>query len=336
MIDTPLTLLFQSISISQVSPTSIEPYDTHQQPTIKMASSHPVAEGTSAPTAPTEKTSTSSDSIQKAEINPGSGIYFPLNYQPTDMQRIVREAILLAGGAAAILLQVANPGVGAGVNAHSNFAYRPIDRLRTTMTYVYTIAFGTEDERRAVIAMTNKAHEVVKGRGYNADDPELQMWVAATLYAAGVDIYEKVLGPVEPSKAEKIYQEYSVLATALRVPPGMWPADRRAFWAYWDESLEKFEITDDAKQVAKDLMWPKKGPLWMKAGMPFVRVLTCEWLPPRLREAYGLKSTKGNRAMYKFLMGMTKGVYPLMPMAVRTWPMKFYLKDMRKRLANQV
>ena len=297
------------------------------------------------PSAPiTEKPSTSSSSSiqpepqneKQAEINPGSGIYFPLTYQPTSMQTIVREAILLAGGAAAILLQVANPGVGAGVNAHSNFAYRPIDRLRTTMTYVYTIAFGSEDERRAVIAMTNKAHEVVKGRGYDADDPGLQMWVAATLYAAGVDIYEKVLGPVEEGKAEKIYQEYSVLATALRVPPGMWPADRRAFWEYWDRSIESFEVTEDARQVARDLMWPKKGPLWMKAGMPAVRVLTCEWLPPRLREAYGLKSTKRNRAMYKFLMGMTKGVYPLMPMGLRTFPMKFYLKDMRKRLANQV
>lgn len=279
-----------------------------------------------------EKTgSLSSDSVQKEQSSS-----FPLDYQPKAIQPIIQEAILLGGGAAAILLQVANPGVGAGVNEHSNFAYRPVDRLRTTMTYIYTIAFGTPQERRAIIAMTHRAHEIVKGRGYDADNPELQLWVAATLYAAGVDIYEKVMGPIEPSQAEKIFQEYSVLATALRVPPGMWPADRRAFWAYWDEKIESFEITDDAKTVAKDLLWPKKAPLWMKTGMPIVRVLTTEWLPPRLRDAYGLKSTKGNRRTYSFLMGVTRGVYPLLPKALRAWPMKFYLKDMRKRLANQV
>ncbi|KAL1954131.1 hypothetical protein VTO42DRAFT_1711 [Malbranchea cinnamomea] len=277
--------------------------------------------------------SISADSVAKPQSN---AVYFPLDYDPKAMQEIVKEAILLAGGAAAILLQVANPGVGAGVNEHSNFAYRPVDRLRTTMTYVYTISFGTEHERKAIIEMTNKAHSTVKGRGYYADDPELQLWVAATLYAAGVDIYEKIMGPVPPSKAEKIYQEYSVLATALRVPPGMWPADRRAFWAYWDRMIESFEITDHAKQVANDLLYPKKGPLWMKGGMPFVRILTAEWLPPRLREAYGLKSTKSTRAMYKFLMGVTKGLYPHLPRKIRTFPMRYYMKDMRKRLANQV
>lgn len=112
------------------------------------------------------------------------------------MQKIVAEGILLAGGGVAILLQVANPGVGAGVNNHSNFAYRPIDRLRTTMSYVYTMAFGTPAEKRTIIGMVHRAHAPVEGKSegveYNANDPELQLWVAATLYAAGVDIYEKV------------------------------------------------------------------------------------------------------------------------------------------------
>lgn len=90
----------------------------------------------------------------------------------------------------------------AGVNNHSNFAYRPIDRLRTTMSYVYTMAFGTPAEKRTIIGMVHRAHAPVEGVSdadakvgavqYNANDPELQLWVAATLYAAGVDIYEKV------------------------------------------------------------------------------------------------------------------------------------------------
>ena len=101
----------------------------------------------------------------------------------------------------------------AGVNNHSNFAYRPIDRLRTTMSYVYTMAFGTPSEKRTIIGMVHRAHAPVEGVSdadakvgevqYNANDPELQLWVAATLYAAGVDIYEKVRSflnsPFQPS-----------------------------------------------------------------------------------------------------------------------------------------
>ena len=282
----------------------------------------------------TEKNGESSDSTSMETDPLKPSAHFPLDYQPKELQRIAREAILLAGGGVAILLQVANPGVGQGVNEHSNFAYRPVDRLRTTMTYVYCIAFGTPAEKAAIISMVHKAHSTVKGDGYSADDPDLQLWVAATLYAAATDIYEKVLEPFDESKAEAIYQDYAVLATALRVPPGMWPENRKEFWAYWDDKIENMEITHHAIRVAQDLLWPKHAPLWIKVNMPVVRVLTAEWLHPRLRKEYGLKSTKRTRAMYKVLMGLMKGVYPHLPRAIREFPLNYYMKDMRKRLNN--
>lgn len=259
-----------------------------------------------------------------------------LTYQPKEAQRIVREGILLAGGAVAILLQVANPGVGQGVNEHSDFAYRPVDRLRTTMTYVYTITFGTPSEKAALIRAVHHAHSTVKGPNYSADDPDLQLWVAATLYVAAIDIYSKIFGDLDKDTTEKVYQEYSILATALRVPPGMWPADPAAFWEYWDEKLASFEITDHAKAVAKDLLYAKKLPIWIKVNMPALRILTAEWLPPRLRDAYGLKTSKTRRATYTLLMGLGKGVYPHLPSVIRQYPLRFYMKDMRKRMRNHV
>lgn len=57
------------------------------------------------------------------------------NFDPKLLKNIVKEGIIVSAGAAAILLQVASPGVAAGVNEHSNFAYRVQDRLRTTMTF---------------------------------------------------------------------------------------------------------------------------------------------------------------------------------------------------------
>ncbi|PGH30801.1 hypothetical protein GX50_06429 [[Emmonsia] crescens] len=276
-------------------------------------------------------------SLEITEKPPGKvSPYFPLEYEPKEVQKVVKEGILMVGGAIAILLQVANPGVGQGVNEHSNFALRVTDRLRATMTYIYTIAFGTPGEKKAIINMVHRAHTSVNGPNYDANDPDLQLWVAATLYAAGVDIYEKIFGPFDAKTSEKVYEEYSVLATALRVPPGKWPADRRTFWAYWDEKIETMEVTSHAVSVAKDLLWPKKAPIWIKVNMPAVRVLTAEWLPPRLREAYGLKTSKSRRRAYRALMGITKRVYPHLPMFVRTAPRNCYMKDMRKRMKNMV
>lgn len=257
------------------------------------------------------------------------------DFNPVDMRKIVEEALLIAGGAVAILLQVANPGVGAGVNRHSNFAYRAEDRLRTTMTFVYCMAYGTPEEKKTIISMVHQAHVPVKGDGYAADDCDLQMWVAATLYATGVDVYEKVFGKFDEATADRIYDQYSVMASSLRVPPEVWPKNRAAFWEYWEETIRTFTITDDAKNVKKDLLYNKNYPLWVRMSMPLVRLATAEWLPEQMREPYGFKThSRRRRIKYKMLNAVVQSTYPNLPKKWRQFPMNYYLKDMRSRMAT--
>ncbi|KAJ5787875.1 hypothetical protein N7457_002865 [Penicillium paradoxum] len=252
--------------------------------------------------------------------------------KPQKIQLVVQEAILLAGGAAAILLQVAEPGVAKGVDKHSNFAYRPLDRLRTTMTYIYCMAFGTREEKKVVIDMVHRAHAPVKGPGYNANDPALQLWVAATLYAVGTDLYQQAFGKIDEETAESLYREYAILAVSLRVLPGMWPPSRKAFWAYWDYQVANLEISQHAKNVAKDLLYSEHAPLWIRAVLPLVRLTTTEMLPLRMREAYGLQSTAICRGVNRITVGVTKATYAFLPKFIRTYPMHYYLRDMRRRV----
>lgn len=247
-------------------------------------------------------------------------------------RKVVREGLLLAGGAAAILLQVAMPGVAKGVDNHSNFAYRPLHRLQTTLTYIYCMAFGTRQEKKVIIETVNRAHAPVKGVDYSADDPHLQMWVAATLYATGIYLYEEVFGEMESYKADLIYQEYSVLALSLRVSRDVWPKDRNAFWLYWDEQVSKLEITDHARHVAKDLLYNKQLPLIFRSGLPIVRLMTAEMLPARVREGYGMRSTGPKKTVYKTIMLGAKIGYPIIPKFIRCYPLKYYMKGMRRRM----
>jgi uncharacterized protein (DUF2236 family) len=266
------------------------------------------------------------------------------NFRADNLNIIVREGIILGAGAAAILLQIANPGVAAGLNEHSNFAYRVTDRLRTTMTFVYCMSFGTPQEKKAITEMIHKVHKPIvgtitqgrnKGQAYSADDPALQMWVAATLYVTGTQIYERVFGKMGDDELnEKIYREYSILAVALRVPPEMWPQTRKAFWTYWDHEIATLEVTDHARVVAKDLLTLEKAPWHLRLFMPSVRLCTAEWLPERIRAEYGVKK---HPRTYKILESVVKTTYPRLPLNLRSYPVKFYLKDMRRRLkANGV
>ncbi|KAF9889387.1 hypothetical protein FE257_007497 [Aspergillus nanangensis] len=251
-----------------------------------------------------------------------------------EVQQVVREGILLATGAAAILLQVAMPGVAKGVDNHSSFAYRPLHRLRTTLTFVYCMAFGTREEKKTVITMVNRAHSEVKGSDYSADDPVLQTWVAATLYASGIYMYEEVYGAMDDLKADHIYQEFSVLAISLRVPPAMWPKNRRAFWRYWEKTVATLEITPHARHIANDLLYNKHMFFPLRMALPIVRLMTAQMLPDRLREGYGLKTGTFRRTFYKSAMLGAKVAYPLIPRFIRTIPMKFYMRDMRRRIQN--
>ena len=250
---------------------------------------------------------------------------------PQHIQKVIREGIILAGGAAAILLQVAMPGVGKAIDIHSNFSYRPLDRLRTTMTFIYCMAFGTPQEKEIIVDMVHRAHAPVKGDGYSADDMRLQLWVAASLYAIYVTLYEDIFGRIDEVVAEAVYREYAIFAVSLRVPAKMWPVNRKAFWAYWEQQIERVEITPEAKHVAHHLLYNARLPLPMKILMPCVRLITAELLPRRIGEAYGLTSTKLGRVALEIM----KTTYPWIPTCIRTYPMRYYLKDMRKRIERR-
>ncbi|KAH7021422.1 uncharacterized protein B0I36DRAFT_377282 [Microdochium trichocladiopsis] len=258
------------------------------------------------------------------------------------MNLIIQESVILGAGAAAILLQVAEPGVAAGVNEHSNFAERVGDRLRTTMTYVYCVGFGTPSEKRAIANAVTRVHKHVngvlnegerkkKGQRYSALDPELQLWVAATLYYTGLDIYQRVFGPIEDEHLhEEIYHEYAVIAISLQVPPEMWPRDRRAFLEYWDAKVAQLQVTQHAREVARDLLYLPRAPWYLRVLTPSLRCLTAELLPPRIREYFGLRS---NSFWYHVHMLGLRAVYRWLPLMVRSLPVRYYLWDMRRRLS---
>lgn len=244
---------------------------------------------------------------------------------PLRITDVSAEAILLAGGAAAILLQLANPGVAAGVARHSNFAERPLDRLNGTLTYLYVIVYGTPEEARAIARSVGDSHTGVTG----AQDARLQLWVAATLYDTAMRVHELVYGELADDDAEALLADYAVVGTALGVPSSLWPADRTAFAEYW--SSAEVRVGEDARRVAGELLHPRSGPLWLRVMMPTVRLVTAGLLSAALREDYELSF---DERRYRRLVRFARAAYPRMPRAIREAPKRRYLERYRSRLAR--
>jgi uncharacterized protein (DUF2236 family) len=97
------------------------------------------------------------------------------------------------GGGPAVLLQVAHPLVAGGVVRHSDYRHDLWRRLRRTLRALYLITLGTKAEAERAAEAVRTVHSRVRGwtdarlgrfpsgTRYSADDPELMLWVHATL-----------------------------------------------------------------------------------------------------------------------------------------------------------
>ncbi|WP_177216841.1 oxygenase MpaB family protein [Mycetocola miduiensis] len=252
------------------------------------------------------------------------------------LQDIGGDAVLVAGGGRAILLQIANPAVGAGVAAHSDFTSRPLDRLHGTLGFCYAQVYGTDADRKAIARRVNAAHAPVTkppnahSAGYSAFDPTLQLWVAATLYDTAAQVHELVFGPLSKKDADEVYSGYAVLGTALQMPADLWPEDRAAFRSWFDAELDNLEVSPEALSVSRQLLTLAGAPLWLRAGLPAVRLVTAALLPPRLREAFGFRWTPRQQRRFDRMLGVVRVVWPAVPRSIRHFPVRYYLRRLRR------
>ncbi|MXW23090.1 MAG: DUF2236 domain-containing protein, partial [Chloroflexi bacterium] len=91
------------------------------------------------------------------------------------------EAVILGGGGRALLMQIAHPLVAQGVAEHSEWRANRYGRLLRTLRPMFAIVFGNAAEVRDAARGVNAVHRGVTGAGYHAGDPELLLWVHATL-----------------------------------------------------------------------------------------------------------------------------------------------------------
>jgi uncharacterized protein (DUF2236 family) len=212
--------------------------------------------------------------------------------------RVNREGTLLAGGGRALLLQVAHPLVGAGVAQHSNYRQEPWQRLYRTMDTTVKIVFGDPETSQSAASKLSRRHAPVKGtaedgRRYSALDPDLLLWVWATLVDTSVVVHELVFEPLSAADRETFLGEQHRFAHACGVPEGTCPATWADFRAYFESVLENdLRVTDAARDVADSIgNVPLPGPLRLAEGYAsrLNSALTAGLLHPKLRAEYGYR-----------------------------------------------
>jgi uncharacterized protein (DUF2236 family) len=249
--------------------------------------------------------------------------------------RISREWALMLGGGRALLLQAAHPLALAGVMEHSDYERDVWGRLRNTMTYVWGVVYGSEEEAERLGRRVRSIHKTVhgtlprdmgpfpRGTAYSAEDPELLLWVHSTLVDTALLMYRTYVGPLSTDDMEGFWQDHRKLIAFIGVPERDIPATYDDFRAYWRTMIDSNVIcvTPEAMELARATVMRPPLPAVLRPAWEAVNFVSAGFLPAKLREGYGFTWTPAHRAL---LAGsaqyIRRAVVPLLPDLARALP----------------
>lgn len=271
--------------------------------------------------------------------------------------RLNREAALLLGaGPRALLLQVAHPLVAEGVNRHSGFREDPWTRLAGTLRSYLRIVYGTTAQALGEIARLNRLHARVTGPAvdpgaahlapsYRARDPELGLWVHATLVDSTLATVQAWQEPLPHATRAAFYAETLPVGRLLGIGDDRLPRDIDAFDRYVAEMLGPagpVHPTATARDLATAILHPPlsgvvRGPVGALLGpaaplavglldripQPAVDALLLPavgLLPPETRAEYGLPWGGRERAISAWLTTAWGLGRPWFPARLRWFP----------------
>jgi uncharacterized protein (DUF2236 family) len=248
--------------------------------------------------------------------------------------KISREWVLMLGGGRALLMQAAHPLALAGFLEHSDYSGGPWKRLERTMDAVWSAVYGSPEEAERVGHRVRAMHSKVNGRltrgvgpypagtPYDARDPELLMWVHATLVDTALLMYRTYVRPLSVDEQESYYQDMKVLARLFGTPDEAIPETYADFEAYKRAMIDSdaIQVTDEARELGRIVLKPPL-PFVARPVWEVVNFATAGFLPRKLREGYGFTWTPAHRAVLAGSAGyVRRAVIPLLPDLVRALP----------------
>jgi uncharacterized protein (DUF2236 family) len=262
-------------------------------------------------------------------------------------QRLADDRGLLIGGAT-LVLQVADPAVGAGVEQHSNFKAEPWRRLYGTLVSLTTIVYGTTAEAASEVERLRSMHRTIRGidshgRRYSALRPAPWAWVHGTLAWSVIRLNEVFRTPFSPEETEQYWREWLEVGRLLGVRAGDLPGSYAQFLALVDAAAaDGLEDNQSVRDVVASVslipppVWLRwAGPAWrLLIGRPvgaLSRLVTIGALPPALAERLGLRLTGREQRRLRRFVAVVAALRRMLPPPLRPGPAALLIKWRSRR-----
>lgn len=197
------------------------------------------------------------------------------------------------GTATAVLAQMLHPRVVRLIGQASTFERNPELRARLTAQYGNTITYGDTAAAENAGAMLRRLHSRMKavdvdtGEEYDANEPDLLMWVHATIPWAMLRAYDRWGPELTAAEKDQFVLEQRTSARLVGLDPETAPGSVAERDAYIASMEPKLAYTSEGGRI-RAIMVPRKIP---RSGADLVtRLVTygaVDLLTTEMRQLYG-------------------------------------------------
>jgi uncharacterized protein (DUF2236 family) len=218
------------------------------------------------------------------------------------IRRIHREHVMALAGPRALLMQAAHPVAFAGFFASTGSLEDPYRRLERTAAVLETITFGERADADRATARVRRIHSRVRGRlsepagrfpagtPWAADDPDLLLWILATLVDSGLVVYERYVRALGPAERQAYWDDFRVVGRLFGLRAADMPEAVDDLDGYMRSMLggDVLHVTDEARDLGIRIVLRPPVPLVARPLVEVANFVTVGLLPAGLRRQYGL------------------------------------------------
>ena len=218
------------------------------------------------------------------------------------IRRIHREQVVALSGPRSLLMQAAHPVAFAGFFDTTGDLDEPYERLRRTAQVLDTITFGEKADADRQTARVRRIHARVNGAlaydagrfpagtPWRADDPQLLLWILATLADSAILVYERYVGPLDRAARDAYWQDMQVLGRLFGIPDERLPPTSVDFERYMHEMLhgDTLHVSPRARELGIQIVLRPPVPLPARPLLELANFITVGLLPARIRRQYRL------------------------------------------------
>jgi len=199
---------------------------------------------------------------------------------------------MMAGGVAALLLQMLHPGALAGVWDHSQFRRDMLGRLRRTAQFISGTTYGSTATAETLIAKVRGIHDRVAGTlpdgvPYSANDPALLTFVHVAEVASFLAAYRRYRDPTFPiAEQDRYLREYAIVAERLGATDV--PKTRAEIDAYFVRIRPQLRADHRTREVARAMLQQAPASLAMAPAQKLLMEGGVDLLPRWAARMHGL------------------------------------------------